>query len=295
MTANDLKLEDFKLNVNRSGDRVSPHKPLLMLMTLSRLQAGEPRLMTYQEVETQLKDLLTKYSKTDARTQHPEFPFWRLRNDMGGTLWEIPRATDVHQNSSGDVSPAELIQLNVKGGLSQLWYEHLKSNQNEAAALAQKILDDFFPESLHDTIRQDIGLTTTWYQQSVRRRRDPSFARRSLELYRYSCAVCGYGARIGHAPLGIEAAHIKWHAYKGPDDDTNGMALCAIHHKAFDSGAIGLSDDRKVLVSQSLNGAGRLDEVFYRHHNQALNLPSNAAAAPAPARQTHQNLLWHAP
>jgi putative restriction endonuclease len=289
MTNSGIDLSQFKLKVNQTGDRVSPHKPLLMLMTLARIQAGEPRLMTYQEIEPLLKDLLTKYSKSDAKTQHPEYPFWRLRSDMDGALWEIPREADLHPSKSGDVKPSELIALNVKAGLSLEWFEHLKATPSESAALAQLILDQYFPDSLHDQIRTDIGLATTWYQQSLRRRRDPNFARRILEIYRYSCAICGHGARIGHAPMGIEAAHIKWHSHNGPDQETNGIVLCSIHHKAFDSGAIGISDDHKIKISQVLNGPREpLDMFFLRHHDQPLTLPSQSTAAPAP-----EFIRWH--
>ena len=29
---------------------------------------------------------------------------------------------------------------------------------------------------------------------------------------------------------------IKWHQVKGPDSENNGIALCSMNHKLFDSG-----------------------------------------------------------
>ena len=110
-----MNLSDLKLNTFKRGDQVAPHKPLLILLALSRLQMGEPRLLTYQELEPDLKELLTRFSNS---APNPQYPFWRLRGDMGGKLWDIPRADDLHPNKSGDVSPKDLIDLNIKAGLT---------------------------------------------------------------------------------------------------------------------------------------------------------------------------------
>ena len=273
-----MNLSDLKLNTFKRGDQVAPHKPLLILLALSRLQMGEPRLLTYQELEPDLKELLTRFSNS---APNPQYPFWRLRGDMGGKLWNIPRAYDLHPNKSGDVSPKDLIDLNIKAGFTSEIFDALKSDPKLLSELSQQILDDYFPPSLHEDIRECLGLSAEWYKSAVKRKRDPKFAKRILELYRYSCTVCQYGARLGHAPIGIEAAHIKWHSYNGPDHDTNGLALCSIHHKAFDSGAIALSDERSILVSKSLNGPGPMEEVFYRHHGKAVILPNQSGSEPS--------------
>jgi putative restriction endonuclease len=274
-----MNILDISLKTHKKSDHVAPHKPLLILLALSRLQAGEPRLLLYEELERDLKDLLTRFSK--GANPRPQYPFWRLQNDMACELWEIPRASECHPNDSNDVSANELIRLHIKGGFTNDLYEQLKTNPEQASQLAQKILDDYFPQSLHGDIKECIGLSTEWYTQAVKRKRDPRFAKKILELYRYSCAVCQYGARLGHAPIGIEAAHIKWHAYEGPDHETNGLALCTLHHKAFDAGALGLGDDRTIIVSRSLNGAGPLEEVFYRHHGKPILLPNQSGSEPS--------------
>jgi len=277
----------FKIRQFKRGDRVAPNKPLLLLLALSRLQRGEPRLLTYQEIEGDLKELILKYSKSSG-TPHPEYPFWRLRNDMDGHLWEIPAEDGVQQNGSGDVRPADLIIRQIRGGFTAEVYHQLSEDKDQCASFAQGILDEYFPDSLHEQIREDIGLLTSWYQTSVRRKRDPAFARRVLEAYRYACSICQYGARLGHAPIGIEAAHIKWHAYNGPDDPANGLALCSLHHKAFDCGALGLSDEAVIVVSKALNGSGPLQEIFYRFDGHPLIKPNTPESAPS-----LEYLRWH--
>ena len=278
----NIKIRQFK-----RGEQVAPHKPLLLLIAIARLQSGEPRLLTYQEIEPNMNELLLKYTKSKGKP-HPEFPFWRLRNDMNGELWEIPSAPSITQNDHGDVSPRQLIALKIKAGFTLTVFEQLKNDPAVAATLAQNILDEYFPDSLHEDIKNDIGLLTTIYQGAVKRKRDPSFSRTVLEMYRYQCVICSYGARLGHAPMGLEAAHIKWHAYNGPDIPTNGLALCSLHHKAFDSGAIGISDDAELIIAKSLNGSGPLETLFFQYQGKTIFAPDDASLRPA-----KEFIQWH--
>ena len=57
-----------------------------------------------------------------------------------------------------------------------------------------------------------------------------------LRAYERRCAVCELDVRIDGQSIGLEAAHIKWHSHKGPAQVRNGLALCVLHHKFFDSG-----------------------------------------------------------
>jgi hypothetical protein len=49
---------------------------------------------------------------------------------------------------------------------------------------------------------------------------------------------------------------VKWFSHGGPDAVENGLSSCSLHHKAFDLGAIAISDDHKVLVSRDFRGGG---------------------------------------
>ncbi|MFD3801475.1 HNH endonuclease [Kocuria palustris] len=65
------------------------------------------------------------------------------------------------------------------------------------------------------------------------------FRRQVLKAYDFKCAICG--SRFGNiegVPSGIDAAHIlAWTNYN-LDVVQNGMALCKLHHWAFDGGLI---------------------------------------------------------
>ena len=61
--------------------------------------------------------------------------------------------------------------------------------------------------------------------------------------------MCGFDGALGRTPVGIEAAHVRWHSQDGPDDVANGLALCALHHVLLDLGVLGLTADRRICVS----------------------------------------------
>ena len=49
------------LNVWRRGDERAPHKPLLLLYALARVQRGEPRLIPFIDIERDLGRLLERF------------------------------------------------------------------------------------------------------------------------------------------------------------------------------------------------------------------------------------------
>lgn len=86
------------------------------------------------------------------------------------------------------------------------------------------------------------------YRETKIRLHQPVFRSTVLRAYANRCSVCN----LGHAEL-LDAAHII------PDADdagiasvVNGMALCKIHHAAFDANILGVSPDFKVHIRPDL-------------------------------------------
>ncbi|WP_447972815.1 HNH endonuclease [Nitrospira sp. Kam-Ns4a] len=78
----------------------------------------------------------------------------------------------------------------------------------------------------------------------LRNLRDTSFKERVLNSYSYRCAMCGLQMDL------VEAAHIVPVRAPGSTDETcNGLALCVLHHEAYDRAIVDVSDDYKVIVS----------------------------------------------
>lgn len=158
-------------------------------------------------------------------------------------------------------------------------------------SIAEIILQQNFPETLHQDILDAVGLdivtgpASTLAQKS--RRRDPLFRENILKAYEYGCAVCGFGVRLKHKILALEAAHIMWHQAGGPDIEVNGMALCATHHKLFDLGAFTINESLQLLVSDEVNGIGA-DEWLINHHGKSIKPPQKKGFYPSP-----EFTSWH--
>ena len=84
------------LNVWKSGDIRAPHKPLLLLYALGRLQNGQ-RLIPYAEADRDLKKLLIEFGPV-RKSYHPEFPFWHLQSDG---LWELDQSHQLEKRKAG--------------------------------------------------------------------------------------------------------------------------------------------------------------------------------------------------
>jgi len=101
------------------------------------------------------------------------------------------------------------------------------------------------------------------------------------------CAFCGFDGQLGAATVGVEAAHIRWFAFDGPDTPDNGLALCSLHHKLFDHGALGLTQDLRITVSAKFTSRTTTGRTVYQLHERPLD-PRPGTTPPAPA-----HITWH--
>jgi putative restriction endonuclease len=112
--------------------------------------------------------------------------------------------------------------------------------------------------------------------------RDNSFRRRVMEAYGYTCAICGM--QIGM----VEAAHIILAAATvGSDATSNGIALCVLHHKAYDLGILGIFPDYSIHIDvdrleERGNGLGGRAEELTDYDGRVIATPSLPADKPNP-------------
>lgn len=64
---------------------------------------------------------------------------------------------------------------------------------------------------------------------------------------------------------------LSWHQAGGPDEESNGLALCTMHHKLFDRGVFTLSDDLNVMVSDGTKGFHEWVIAFNGKRSARLN------------------------
>jgi putative restriction endonuclease len=69
-------------------------------------------------------------------------------------------------------------------------------------------------------------------------------------MYEYTCAMCGSRFFSSQGRPEVEPAHIYPKYENGADDLRNWIALCRLHHWAFDCGWFTLVDDLEVRVNR---------------------------------------------
>jgi putative restriction endonuclease len=270
------------LNVWRRGAERAPHKPLLMLLALGQLARGNDRLWLFSDLEEPLSRLLKDFGPP-RRSAHPEYPFWRLQADK---LWEVSNA-DALTRRRGNTDPlkTELRKKQVRGGFPKQIHNALSSDATFFARVAEILLEGHFPASLHMDILDAIGLHLPL---GSKERRNTQFRFDVFQAYENRCAICGYDLRLGSVPLALEVVHIRWPQAGGPDEIQNALALCSIHQKALNRGAIGLSYELTLLVSSELNGQGWVEEWFDSFKGRRIRQPIRPDLNPKP-----EYIRWH--
>lgn len=269
------------LNIWRKGDQRAPHKPLLLLYALGHLQQTGSHSIRYEEASVKLKELLMEFGPS-RKSYHPEQPFVRLAYDG---IWQVSQ--EVPKDKIRD---NWLKAQSVTAGFTEDVLLLLKEKPALVREIAETLLEEHFSETLHQDILLAVGLDleSDAFGQKKYRKRDPHFRDRILSAYRYRCAVCGYDVRLKNQPVGLEAAHIKWHQAGGPDQENNGLALCALHHKLFDLGAFTLDQDQSIRVSLWANGSRGLEEWLLCFQGKSLLGPGRTTYFPEP-----QFVDWH--
>ncbi|MGH7544627.1 MAG: HNH endonuclease, partial [Gemmatimonadota bacterium] len=110
--------------------------------------------------------------------------------------------------------------------------------------------------------------------------RDNSFKSRVLYAYGSQCAFCDVQLKL------VEAAHILPVAVDGSDETSNGLALCSLHHRAFDRALVTLNERYQILLNEQKLaelrswGLDRGEGWFREHLRAVVRVPPTASDRP---------------
>lgn len=268
----------------------APHKPLLILYAIGKLVEGESKLL-FSEIHHDVAGLLRDFGPIRERYR-PEYPFWHLGN---GSIWEVSTSEPILMKRKGDsVSKRELLSKNACGSFTSKTRRILLSHPENVSIVCNSLLQSNFPETLHQDIIDAVGLDIRLCHSP--RKRSADFRRRVLRAYESRCCICGFDMRLGDKLAGVDAAHIKWWHADGPDVESNGLALCTLHHKLFDLGAFTITDkDHKIICSQDLSGSTKL-EWLLSFHGVSMREPQSSSYFPRSKYLTwHRNTIFRGP
>ena len=158
-------------------------------------------------------------------------------------------------------------------------------NQSEASAETEEPSQEEVADertSLERALDDDPQLTDEEeaYTEARRRARDTAFSKLVRDAYDNTCAVCGRSRQTPDGNPEVEAAHIYPKREGGSDDVRNGLALCKLHHWAFDVGWLAASDDYEILVKDAPDREGYYE--LKQLEGDRLHLPENEDAEPHP-------------
>lgn len=119
-------------------------------------------------------------------------------------------------------------------------------------------------------------------REVVVRLQQQRFRREVLDAYRQRCTVCALKRREL-----VQAAHITEFAGGGVEKVTNGLALCAIHHLAYDRNLMGIDPSGVVHISSAVRAQAdgpMLREGIQAFHGAPIAQPSPVNKRPDPER-----------
>ena len=126
--------------------------------------------------------------------------------------------------------------------LSTKSFEVQKVVKRLTEAPSPKDYNPFDEKKKAGTITKESAIRTRGFRQAI------------IEAYEYRCAFCGMKINSPDSlSWEVEAAHIVPHGLMGKDDIWNGLALCHLHHWAFDVGWFTLGDDYNIQVSSKIH------------------------------------------
>lgn len=296
MTRNQILQAFDNIRVWQQGDKRAPHKPLLILLALGRLQRGEQAAVKFSSIDAPLKSLIDEFGPSGSgKNRH--LPFWHLASDEDGAIWHLEGPSRILDRPRGATPTlTELRRFDVAGGFAAAVQKALKRDPELLQDVARRILEAHFPDTLHSDILAAVGLSLaddnrvrSGTAEYSRRSRDPAFRERVLRAYEYRCCVCGYDLRLGQQTIGLEAAHIKWFQAGGPDVEQNGLSLCALHHKIFDLGAFTVNpQDFRIVFSQHVSGHDATGQALLSRQGAEILHPQSDGFLP-----DNDYLAWH--
>lgn len=269
---------------SKSGAR-APYKPLVLLWLTARLAKDGSTSVRFAEAEDDLRRLLSSHRVADTAPS-AKYPFvylasdselWTVRTTEGDNIYAMPQA--VKENT-------KFLRAHAVGQLAPRFAAAL-GDPELRDRLVSELLRTEFPETAHEGILAALGLDA--YVRLRAAPRDPKFQRAVPRAYEFRCAFCEFGALMLGEHVGLDAAHVRMHSKNGPSTIDNGILLCALHHRLFDKGAIGLDHRRRILVSQEVAMGDRSPRSSLLDlSGQPMRLPQAGYDPPA-----IEHIEWH--
>jgi putative restriction endonuclease len=137
---------------------------------------------------------------------HVSYPYGGLIDD---DLWLLPDRAQLF-DAKGNVREKVARERDAPAGFALDVLAAFEREPELIDVVALHLLDRHFAAGLHEEILEAVGLELG--TPAATRRRDTGFRAAVLEAYLAECCVCGFSLRLVDGLIGVDAAHIRWHA-----------------------------------------------------------------------------------
>lgn len=252
-------LQDLKMPTRKEVEEA-------LLITLFNHNGTIKEFATGEEI---VDEIANKFSLNEGQRNTVLERIYRKENRIVKTpLWHrlLYRAADSLAKEKLVSRPKSTIILTMKkewmlteGGfdkalkllnIPQSQKEFLPTKTFEVQKMVKKLVETPRPDN-YTPFNRDQKVVKITRESAIRIR---SFRQAVIEAYDFRCAFCGLKINSPNTLVWeVEAAHIVPHSEKGKDDIMNGIALCRLHHWAFDFGWFTVENDFTIRVSSKIN------------------------------------------
>lgn len=285
-----------KLNRNQNHGTPAPHKPLLILAAIDLVEQGK---VSNNQIlpNTELVEAFLKYWNL-IRSDRPRIflPFYYLRSDGFWHLHAKPNKTIYAFRSMSQIAEnveyanfdddlfALLLQPDTREIIRQMLIETYFADEVELFRAAIGENERNF--SLENLLIEQTNLETVAKLDKPKRSR--LFRGVIMRLYDYTCAACRFRLVTLDGMTAVDAAHIIPFSVSRDDGIGNGLALCKLHHWAFDNGLISIDDNYKIIVSANFEESGNETLLLRSLQAREICLPKEK-----PFRPSLIMIRWH--
>jgi len=203
-------------------------------------------------------------------------------------VWQLSREVPMDKVSPLRTEP-------ISGQFVQQLEDYFNEHPNEVLSTARLLVEQQFPTTVSTDVLTAVGLdpdavlasNETQFLNVQQRRRSSAWRHAILQAWDRSCAFCGFDGQVGNGSVGVEAAHVRWFNFGGPDTMDNGLALCSLHHKLLDRGVLGFADPQTIMVSQAYLARSDEGRRVYQLHGRSVH------ARPGTDLPSQRHIEWH--
>ncbi|MFL5805047.1 MAG: HNH endonuclease [Roseiflexaceae bacterium] len=295
----------------------APHKPFLLLSIMD-LMANDRVQTNFFQLGAELIDTFNLYWEKiigNNRESNILMPFYHMTSEG---FWHLIPSPGMEQAlaSIGKIkSYRQFNQVALGAKLNDNLFVLLSASDTRDA-LRRALIEKYFAPDIRAEIVNVGRITTQSFEYSrelidrlkgrftlkeapeanetyLTDSRTVAFRRVVVEAYQHTCSFCRIRVRTPDGHTAVAAAHIVPWSHGHNDDPRNGMALCGLHHWAFDRGLISV-EDYKIRVSPVATSDDNAAPSILELDGRPIYLPNEQMLWPAKSalRWHIENIFW---